>query len=267
MSNASDCSKENLFVELVTQRLRSHMDSPRCTAYFYHDDDHYDSIPVDTHSQCDRRLISLEKSFLSMEKKLDAILACQANQIRDRCVNCSPAAQPHSLSSCVLRPADAPGVTPVLVGSSARVASGFGSPPRGGLGSPSLSASPLASPDRFQFVCPLCLKSQFTPKSHCEHLRNAIDEGIHVCRFNPEHAVHVKLLQLFGSSEYFVRWWASRLSCLLLLTICPLGTAIICGQAKAASLPRRTCMIIKTCKKSCKKCFQVVCICDMLVGI
>jgi hypothetical protein len=203
MSYALDCSKENLFVELVARRLQSLMDSPRCPEYFLHGDDDYDCIPVDMHSQCDRRLSTLEKAFLCMEQKLDAILA---NQIRDRCVNCSPAAQPQPQSACVLRPTDSPGATHGFAGSASRVVAGFGSPPRSGLGSPSQSASPLSSPDRFQFVCPLCLKSQFTPKSHCEHLRNAIDDGIHLCRFNPEHSVHVKILHLFGCSEYFVRW-------------------------------------------------------------
>ena len=73
------------------------------------------------------------------------------------------------------------------------------------------SASPSASPGRFQFVCPLCLKSQFTPKSHCEHLRNVVSDGNHNCRFLAEHALHDRLQQLWGHPEHFIRWYCSFL--------------------------------------------------------
>lgn len=71
----------------------------------------------------------------------------------------------------------------------------------------SSESSPSLSPSSgFHFVCPLCLRSQMTPKSHCEHLRRVISDGLHNCRFLADHALHNNVLARFQSAESFVRW-------------------------------------------------------------
>jgi hypothetical protein len=80
--------------------------------------------------------------------------------------------------------------------------------------------SPASSPSRFQFVCPLCCKAQFTPKSHCEHLRNVIGNGVHNCRFISDHTRHQHILRLFGSAEQFVKWYYIGLPLILSNALC-----------------------------------------------
>jgi hypothetical protein len=63
------------------------------------------------------------------------------------------------------------------------------------------------SPSHRLFQCPLCLKHQRTLKSHCEHLKNAVGDGVRMCRFDSEHSRHDRIVRLFGSGEVFVQWY------------------------------------------------------------
>lgn len=73
---------------------------------------------------------------------------------------------------------------------------------------PSSSAS--ASPDGYAFTCPLCLKPQGTPKSHCEHMRK-VAAGDGVCVFNESIDRHVAILRKFSDAHSFVKWYIKHL--------------------------------------------------------
>jgi hypothetical protein len=74
-----------------------------------------------------------------------------------------------------------------------------------------ISSSPgsSASPDGFLFVCPLCLRPQHTPKTHCEHMRRmSVGEG--QCSLQLEPSLmpdrHRRILHVFGNAPDFVKW-------------------------------------------------------------
>jgi hypothetical protein len=183
MSTDSAFSVESLFVELVAHRLRSLNRTPRmsdASAFELFDADLdtfslYNDIPTSS-VEVVRRLSNLERAVSSMAADMKTILKqltpVDVGQVRGR--------------------------GPEVVASSKLPCS-------------SSSSSPSASPKGFQFVCPLCLKGQLTPKSHCEHLKHTVDDGVHVCRFIQEHSRHDKILKSFSSAEQFVSWYCSHL--------------------------------------------------------
>lgn len=72
------------------------------------------------------------------------------------------------------------------------------------------SGSTPSSPKGFAFRCPVCTKPQYTPKSHCGHIRNVVD-GTGYCSFRPDVPFHVQILTCFGSSQRFAGWYVQRL--------------------------------------------------------
>lgn len=191
MASAAVWSKENLFVQLVAQRLQHSQDgvgkmqngsvepwdSPPQHFSFGNMDADSDSSGWDaaglpapvTSCACGARLKKLEDKFDFLQQVILSRLPS------------GPAAPLSPLSPLS---------------------------PRSALQSPhsSQASSNASSPLRFQFACPLCLKPQLTPKSHCEHVRNAAGDGVHHCRFIPEHHRHARILQLWGSGAAFVKW-------------------------------------------------------------
>ena len=174
-----DASKENLFVELVAKGLKFRQMEP------WHDPDVRDfgddSVDGDFGGSFDfrnvaNRLHSLETYVVKLDAKLDFLVQCQQQQ------------QAHV----------------------AEVRVPLSSAPRSPMSSSSTHTSPSPS-NRHNFQCPLCLVPQFTPKSHCEHMRNTVDSGAHNCRFDAEHKRHDHILKLWGSGTAFVRWYTSFL--------------------------------------------------------
>jgi hypothetical protein len=224
------CSKENLFVQLVTKRLRSHMD----TFWDEHSDDAGYGPGLNLPSNCDDaavhiRLTQLENTVVRIDGKIDQIhhilsmLASSNVTNRSAVVGSDGRGAINAVAVPVLTPFPAlqSSGSPARVNSAESYTSTARSPsiitsnrihtsaPTGS--SSNTSASPSASPSEFQFVCPLCLKPQFTPKSHCEHLRNVVGDGNHICRFVAEHSLHDRVQQLWGCPEQFVRWYCSFL--------------------------------------------------------
>jgi hypothetical protein len=122
---------------------------------------------------------------------------------------------PQPVSSCNPYPAAAYG--DVAVG----VQSVFVAPPQlapanlsgaSRLSSQPSSGSSSTSPagDKFQFQCPVCLKPQYTPKSHCGHVRNLLD-GTGYCFLRPDVPFHEGILHCFGSVAAFVSWYVPHL--------------------------------------------------------
>ena len=74
----------------------------------------------------------------------------------------------------------------------------------------SVESSICSSPSRFIFNCPVCLNPQSTPKAHCEHMRK-LGSGKGECLFNSSIMAHVAILNVFGNSQNFVRWYCSFL--------------------------------------------------------
>jgi hypothetical protein len=202
MSSGADASAELLFAQLVSHRLRSLSEQLPMEADFFNalDPRYYDDAgPFDFQyaSSHEKRLATLESIVAVMAVDVKTILARL------------PVAQ----SQC-----DERGIAPEFVvrKDSAPVCSTIRKVRRSRESSQSSTeqspvASNISTPLQFQFVCPLCLKPQQTPKSHCEHLKNTVDEGVHVCRFVQEHTRHSLILELFGNGLVFVQWYTSFL--------------------------------------------------------
>lgn len=211
-------SKENLFVQLVSKRLRSHMDD-FCDHWHEDTDVHYGpglNLPSNGYdASVHNRLTILEKTVVGMDGKLDQIHQLLNILASANVTNCSAfvGSDGRSALNAVVVPVNTSCPALHSSGSPVRVTSAeshriITSAPTGD----SSSASPSGcSPGRFQFTCPLCLKPQFTPKSHCEHLRNVVGDGNHHCRFVAEHTLHDRVQKLWGCPERFVRWYCSFL--------------------------------------------------------
>jgi hypothetical protein len=197
---SDDWSKENLFVQLVSRRLQlmqhhniEPWDSPSRGMVFNPMDASYDSessamdLPGSGGScLCGPRLDKLEKDVSRLQRGIDVIISRLPNSSAEGAGFVA-----------------APMTTTVFSPSSLfRTAS-----------TSSLTSSDcsLSSSPRFEFTCPLCFKPQFTPKSHCEHMRNTRADGVHICRFNYDHNRHARILQVWGSADCFVRWYCSFL--------------------------------------------------------
>lgn len=176
---AVDASKENLFVEMVCKKLVPQMEpwDDRDVPYY---GETYDCGSQNDIMAIAKRLHSLENYVVKLDEKLEFLV-----QHAQASVPASVPVQRFSFSA-----------------------------PMSPLSSSSSLTSTHSSPspsNRFNFQCPLCLVPQFTPKSHCEHLRNTIDPGVHVCRFDEEHKRHDRIIKLWGSGTAFVRWYTSFL--------------------------------------------------------
>jgi hypothetical protein len=62
----------------------------------------------------------------------------------------------------------------------------------------------------FAFRCPLCTKPQYTPKSHCGHIRNIVD-GTGFCFLRRDVPFHFQILEYFRSPKTFAGWYVQRL--------------------------------------------------------
>lgn len=174
MTTGSDFSVECLFAQLVSRRLQSSSRVSRMTdssAFSFEPEDDFPFVYPSSSVDIVHRLSNLEVAVASiagdMKKILMRLTLDDVGQVR-------------------LREPDI--VVPIKSPCS------------------SSGSSPSVSPHGFQFVCPLCLKPQLTPKSHCEHLKNTVDVGVHVCRFILDHSRHHKIMTTFGSAELFVQW-------------------------------------------------------------
>lgn len=175
MSAGSNFSVECLFAQLVSRRLELWSQaSPMSHAQLF-DQEYSDGYPFDFPSpsvDIGLRLSKLETAVESIDVKMVKILQLltlseDVGQVRARAPEVVAPSKSHSSSR----------------GSSSSV-----------------------SPEGFQFVCPLCLKPQLTPKSHCEHLKNSVGSGVHNCRFVPEHNRHNRIVTIFDSPDVFVQW-------------------------------------------------------------
>ncbi len=74
------------------------------------------------------------------------------------------------------------------------------------------SNSSPASPSRaYAFRCPICMKPQYTPKSHCNHMRKLVSDGQGYCCFRSDVAFHAGILRCHGNASQFVSWYTKRL--------------------------------------------------------
>jgi hypothetical protein len=74
------------------------------------------------------------------------------------------------------------------------------------------SNSSPASPSRaYAFRCPICMKPQYTPKSHCNHMRKLVSDGQGYCCFRSDVAYHAGILRCHGNASQFVSWYTKRL--------------------------------------------------------
>ena len=184
MATGPDCSDETLFAQMLAHRLRTVSTSQMSDfeSDLFSEPYHYYSEQASVRI-VNTRLGKLETSVERLESKMDAILAR---------LTAAPVLSPERAALLAQSPARR-GIRKKHVRSDSD-----------GSASPALG---------HQWVCPLCLKPQNTPKSHCEHLKNAVEVGgVHrVCRFVEEHTRHQLISQIFGSGENFVRWYCSFL--------------------------------------------------------
>ena len=73
----------------------------------------------------------------------------------------------------------------------------------------SCESSPASPKGGFAFRCPLCTKPQYTPKSHCGHVRNVVDSTGY-CHFRQDVPFHGQVLAHFGNASSFVNWYVQR---------------------------------------------------------
>jgi hypothetical protein len=74
------------------------------------------------------------------------------------------------------------------------------------------SGSSPASPSRtYAFRCPICVKPQYTPKSHCNHMRKLVSDTQGNCWFRSDVAFHTGILRCHGNASQFVSWYTKRL--------------------------------------------------------
>jgi hypothetical protein len=175
MSTGSNFSVEFLFAQIVSRRLELWSPASRMSHAHAFDQDYSDDFPFDFPSpsvDIGLRLSKLETAVESIDDRMGQILRLLT----------------HSAALGQVRERDPDVVSPSKSHNSSR------------------GSSSSVSPEGFQFVCPLCLKPQLTPKSHCEHLKNSVGSGVHVCRFVPEHNRHNRIVTIFDSPDVFVQW-------------------------------------------------------------
>ena len=193
--DVKDCSVERLFSELVCLQLHRimdfgsvHDDGERFARSFLRsdsDDDIYHFDRCSEPASFEARLASVESAQMHVTsmlqyivRRLDSVLPPNADPVPVAMVPCS---QPRD---------DGVGLSPAFDSS------------------PPCSASP--SPNGYAFSCPLCLKPQGTPKSHCEHMRKIVAGGGQ-CSFDANLDRHAAILHKFQSASNFIKWYISHL--------------------------------------------------------
>ena len=180
---ASDLHDEKLFVDLVSSLLRDRMDSDWEGTGFELPDSTLSRVAV-----LENMIDVLRMDVASIKSNVELLV----NALESR------SSQAH-LQQCVL-PFVAPSSTP---------------PPPTTFGHASLSLSPGSSPaspvgSGYAFRCPICTKPQYTPKSHCGHIRKLAD-GSSYCSLRADVAFHAGILRCHGSVSQFIAWYTRRL--------------------------------------------------------
>jgi hypothetical protein len=203
MASGSELSDETLFGQMLAYQLQKEVAKSQMSGYGYVDsDDMFVFEPQSTTVRVMSRLDSLETVVHSLQEKIDLLLARFFAE---------PRLSPEQIA--LMSPARATAGSNSTSSPSSPSIRGGGirkkprSHPSSSDGSDPTSPNVLG----FQFVCPLCLKPQYTPKSHCEHVKHTVSEGVHNCRFILEHSKHSHIIRRFGSASNFVRWYCSHL--------------------------------------------------------
>ena len=185
-------------------------------------------------------MVKLSNRVASLDTKIDRLLAIQSQSpsfvfsqpyhqhaVPVAPMHCQPPLQqyhpqpaPYSSATMTSLPLAAPFVTsqpPIGPGMSAvfpgHTVSGVIELPAGSAPSSPAVRSPMSSPSspgRFAFQCPICSHPQYTPKSHCGHIRKLIDESGY-CRLRNDVTFHVNILRQFGAVSQFVAWYTPHL--------------------------------------------------------
>lgn len=74
----------------------------------------------------------------------------------------------------------------------------------------SSSSSPGSPSGGYAFRCPVCMKPQYSPKSHCNHLRRIADPQGY-CFLRSDVPFHNGILRCHGSASQFISWYTKRL--------------------------------------------------------
>jgi hypothetical protein len=82
-------------------------------------------------------------------------------------------------------------------------------PPRQHLNGSS-SSSPGSPSGGYAFRCPVCMKPQYTPKSHCNHMRRLADPQGY-CFLRSDVPFHNGILRVHRSAPQFISWYTQRL--------------------------------------------------------
>jgi hypothetical protein len=165
-------------------------------------------------------VVGLKQSFNSLEAKIDRLLAMpQLYQqhvvpaVQSQMPQFVSAAAPmHSPYSPVFGMAQQPTLESMASFQQHAVCGMLEMQPGSPSHSPSLlsPASSPSSPGRFPFQCPICSHPQYTPKSHCGHIRKLLD-GTGYCRFRNDVHFHGAVLQHFGNVAKFVSWYTPQM--------------------------------------------------------
>lgn len=166
-------------------------------------------------------MVGLKQNFYSLEAKIDRLLAMQPQLYQQHVVPpvqsqmlqfVSAAAPMHSPYSPVFGMAQEPTLAPMASFQQDAVFGMLDKQPGSPSHSPSLRSpvSSPSSPGRFPFQCPICSHPQYTPKSHCGHIRKLLD-GTGYCRFRDDVHFHCAVLQHFGNVAMFVSWYTPQM--------------------------------------------------------
>ena len=197
MASGSEFSDVTLFGQMLAYRLQKVVSKSQMSDY-YEDFFRRDSMfePESSTVPVTSRLDNLETEVHSLQAKMDLLLSRFLAE---------PRLSPEQIA--VMSPARATAGSNSTSSPSSPSIRGGGirkkprSHPSSSDGSDPTSPNVLG----FQFVCPLCLKPQYTPKSHCEHVKHTVSEGVHNCRCILEHSKHSHIIRRFGSASIFVR--------------------------------------------------------------
>ena len=214
---SADAHSQKLFCDLVASALRARM-GDQFLASSEFDDLHGFSLPEDRLDKLENQVGSLVEDVSFMKGALELMLG--AFGLRRGPSHQQQTAQPQPQQFLqpqqeqfsqpqqvqFLQPQQQQLLQPsaVLVPAapaSIRPLSNFGS-----------SGSSPATPSRtYAFRCPICMKPQYTPKSHCNHMRKLVSVGQGNCWFRSDVAFHAAILRCHGNASQFVSWYTKRL--------------------------------------------------------
>ena len=218
---SADAHSQKLFCDLVASALRARMSDP--SGAFEEDrnfDDCYGALPVpeDRMGKLESQVGSLVQDVSFMKGSIELILG--ALGLRSGPSHQQQTAQPQlqqflqpQQQQCLqpqkqqfLQPQQQQFLQPCAVVVPAAAAS---LQPHSNVGS---SGSSPASPSRtYAFRCPICMKPQYTPKSHCNHMRKLVSDTHGNCWFRSDVAFHTGILRCHGNASQFVSWYTKRL--------------------------------------------------------